>query len=52
MKDGEEILAVLLKFNLDLAAKESVGGSITRPGLPAFVSNAENFTTVDCIQIP
>jgi hypothetical protein len=52
MKATEDILAFLLKFNLDLAFKESAGESITPPGLPALISNPEGFVTGDFIQIP
>ena len=52
MKEQEDPLAFLLRLNLDLAAKESAGQSVTPPGLPAFISNPEGFTTADCIQIP
>ena len=38
MKDTEDPLAFLLKLNLDLAAKESAGESITPPGLPAVIT--------------
>ena len=51
MKDSEDTLAFRLKLNLDLAAKESARESITLPGLPALISNAESFTTAECIQI-
>jgi hypothetical protein len=50
MKGTEDALAFLLKSNLDLAAKESAGGSITPPGLPALISTPEDLTTADCIQ--
>jgi hypothetical protein len=52
MKDREDTLAFLLKLNLDLSPKESLGESITPPGLPAFISSAEDFTTADCIPVP
>ena len=40
MKENEEILAFLLKLNLELADKESKGESITPPGLPSWVSTS------------
>jgi hypothetical protein len=51
MKEDEEILAFLLKVNLDLAAKESKGEHITPPGLPSFVPNPADFVTEDCIAV-
>jgi hypothetical protein len=51
MKEAEDTLAFLLKLNRDLADKETAGESITPPGLPASISNAEDLTTADCIQI-
>jgi hypothetical protein len=50
-KQSQDTLAVLLELNLGLAAEESAGKSITPPGLPAFVSSPQDFTTVDCIQV-
>jgi SAM-dependent methyltransferase len=52
MKDTEDVLAFLLKLNLDLASKESAGECITPPGLPGVISNPEDFVTGDFIQIP
>jgi SAM-dependent methyltransferase len=52
MKDTEDVLAFLLKLNLDLASKESAGECITPPGLPGVISNPEGFVTGDFIQIP
>ncbi|HVM50676.1 MAG TPA: type IIL restriction-modification enzyme MmeI, partial [Candidatus Acidoferrum sp.] len=49
MKGAEDTLAFLLRLNLDLAAKESAGESVTPPGRPCFISNAEDFITADCI---
>jgi SAM-dependent methyltransferase len=51
MKEDEEILAFLLKLNLDLAAKESQGEPITPPGLPSFLPNPADFVTEDCIAV-
>jgi hypothetical protein len=51
-KDSEDTLAFLLRFNLDLATKETAGGSITPPGLPALISTLEDSATADCIQPP
>ena len=50
MKDDEDILAFLLKLNLELAEKEAKGESITPPGLPADLAHAE-FITDDCIEM-
>ena len=46
----EGILAFLLRLNLELAAQESKGHSITPPGLPAFVPMGADFVSPDCIQ--
>ncbi|MFZ2642833.1 MAG: DNA methyltransferase, partial [Verrucomicrobiia bacterium] len=51
MKDGEDILAFLLKLNLDLAAKEAKGEPITPPGLPPCVKDAKEFVTADCVTV-
>ena len=49
MKEGEDTLAFLLRINLELAAKESDGISITPPGLPTSVPSQVEFVTGDCI---
>ena len=49
MMDNEDTLAFLLKLNLDLAAKESAGESVTPPGLPTLIPHSEHFITPDCI---
>ncbi len=51
MKSDEDILAFLLKLNLELADKESDGKTITPPGLPAFVENPKDFISTDCVKI-
>jgi SAM-dependent methyltransferase len=51
MKGKEDILAFLLKLNLELAEKESKGESITPPGLPSFMPNPADFVTKDCVAI-
>lgn len=51
MKEGEDILAFLLKLNLDLAAKEAKGEPITPPGLPSWVKDAKEFITGDCVTV-
>jgi SAM-dependent methyltransferase len=51
MKPDEDILAFLLKLNLELAGKESAGKSITPPGLPAFVENPKEFISKDCVTV-
>jgi hypothetical protein len=43
MKPGEDILAFLLKLNLELADKEAKGESITPPGLPENYPDAKNW---------
>jgi hypothetical protein len=52
MKENEDTLAFFLKLNLGLTAKESVGESITPPGLPAFITVLGSYVTDDCIQVP
>jgi len=51
MKPNEDILAFLLKLNLELADKESDGKSITPPGLPAFVKEPKTFISKDCVTV-
>jgi hypothetical protein len=51
MKESEDILAFLLKLNLELADKESKGQSITPPGLPPFVPNPAEFVSQDCVGV-
>ena len=51
MKSGEDILAFLLKNNLELADLETKGKAITPPGLPAFVEMPNEFLTDDCVRI-
>jgi len=52
MKASEDILAFLLKLNLELADKEAKGEAITPPGLPAFVPKAADFVSKDCVGVP
>jgi hypothetical protein len=51
MKPDEDILAFLLKLNLELAGKEAKGEAITPPGLPAFVANPQRFVSGDCVRV-
>jgi hypothetical protein len=51
MKPAEDILAFLLKLNLELAEKESDGKAITPPGLPASVEKPKDFVSKDCVTI-
>ena len=51
MKDDEDILAFLLKLNLECAAREAAGEKITPPGLPAFVASPGDFVTKDCVTV-
>jgi hypothetical protein len=51
MKPAEDILAFLLKLNLELANKEADGKSITPPGLPAFVKDPKTFISEDCVTV-
>ncbi len=51
MKEKDDILAFLLKLNLELAAKESKGEPITPPGLPSFVPNPADFVSEDCVAV-
>jgi hypothetical protein len=50
MKPSEDILAFLLKLNLELADKEKNGAPVTPPGLPATIGKPEQFVTGDCVQ--
>ena len=52
MKPDEDILAFLLKLNLELAEKEKHGQAITPPGLPAFVPEPGSFISRDCVRAP
>lgn len=52
MKEKEDILAFLLKLNLQLAEKEAKGEAITPPGLPSFVTAPEQFISGDCVRAP
>jgi hypothetical protein len=51
MKPAEDILAFLLKLNLELADKEAKGETITPPGLPAFVKDPKTFISKDCVSV-
>ena len=51
MKPAEDILAFLLKLNLELADKEANGEAITPPGLPAFVNDPKTFISKDCVSV-
>jgi hypothetical protein len=51
MKPDEDILAFLLKLNLELADKEADGKYITPPGLPAFVKDPKTFISADCVRV-
>jgi SAM-dependent methyltransferase len=51
MKPDEDILAFLLKLNLELADKESKREAITPPGLPAFVEQPKDFISQDCVTV-
>jgi hypothetical protein len=50
MKPDEDILAFLLKLNLELAEKEAKGETITPPGLPSGYLDPQELVTADCIQ--
>jgi hypothetical protein len=52
MSASEDILAFLLKLNLELADKETKGEPITPPGLPAFVPKPADFVSADCVTVP
>ena len=51
MKPAEDILAFLLKLNLELADKEKKGDPVTPPGLPASIEKPEQFVTEDCVKL-
>jgi hypothetical protein len=50
MKPDEDILAFLLKLNLELADKETKGEAITPPGLPSVYLDPQELVTSDCIR--
>jgi hypothetical protein len=50
MKPDEDILAFLLKLNLELAEKEAKGECITPPGLPSNYPDPKELVTADCIR--
>jgi hypothetical protein len=52
MTPDEDILAFLLKLNLDCAEREARGELITPPGLPAFVPEPESLVSDDCLRPP
>jgi hypothetical protein len=52
MKEKEDMLAFLLKLNLELSAKESKGEPITPPGLPSPIANPSEFISEDCVRVP
>jgi hypothetical protein len=52
MKPDDDILAFLLKLNLELAEKEAKDEAITPPGLPAWVPEPESFVSRDCVRSP
>lgn len=52
MKKTSDILAFLLSLNNELATKEHASENIVRPGLPAFVTSPQDYTTEDCIRMP
>ena len=49
MKPEEDILAFLIKLNLELAAREAKGEAIMPPGLPAWVEVPQSFISTDCV---
>ena len=51
LKEKEDILAFLLKLNLELADNEAKGSSIISPGLPAFIPNPASLVSEDCVQV-
>ena len=51
MTDTEDILAFLLKLNLELADKESKDKPITPPGLPPSVKSPADFVSDDCVTV-
>ncbi len=52
MKPDEDILAFLLKLNLELAETEAKGERITPPGLPPNYPDPRELVTEDCIRPP
>jgi hypothetical protein len=52
MNDKEDLLAFLLRLNLDLADKEAKGQPITPPGLHAMADGGDDCISSDCITPP
>ena len=50
MKEKEDPIAFLLRLSLELAERETKGEPLAPPGLPASVTDSEEFTTADCIE--
>ena len=51
MKEGEDPLAFLLALNLELAAQEAKGKSITPPGLLVSAGDPAAFVSRDCVTV-
>jgi len=52
MRKSADVIASLLALNIELAKKEGDKESIVGPGLPAFVTNSNEFITEDCLKMP
>jgi len=51
MKETEDLLAFLLRLNLELSRLEAEGKGITPPGHPIAISHPEELSTGDCIRL-
>jgi len=51
MKPDEDILAFLLKLNLELANLEAKGKAITPPGLPRSAGKPDDYITRECVSV-
>jgi hypothetical protein len=52
MKDSQDLLAFLLRLNLELAEKEAGGETVTPPGLPSMAVGQDGWISDDCIAAP
>lgn len=49
MKDSDDVLEFLMSLNEQVVIAENSGKVITRPGLPTFVNNREQYISDDCL---
>jgi hypothetical protein len=51
MNENVDVLAFLLKLNLECAEKEKNGEAITGPGLPSSITDKSSYVTEDCVKL-